>query len=271
MTYEVKSKRRGKYFKEIASIIWRKIIAAHNVDMDTNEPGITGDIITSIRTKNRFPARTFEVFARPGWREGEYGADLDLFVETADDKFRWFALQAKVLKRDGTYHSLKYGNAENQQWDKLNLLEAESGCQAFYLLYNGVKDFQHDAEDRCGVPFSEEHYGCSLVKVDFIRSIMDGEVEAISPSKVSFADLHPNFAEPWHILSCSEDFKGLTLYSRGQLVRSNRRMNLQSITHTAESEYTEFITQNSSSNDPISEKSRVAGWKPGVRIIVERK
>ncbi|MDR0833382.1 MAG: hypothetical protein LBN93_04245, partial [Candidatus Symbiothrix sp.] len=93
---------RCALFQEIASEIWYEIIYHHQVGVNVPEIGITNRIIAKLlHNKN------CGVWANPGYKEDEFGSDLDIFVETTTGSFVWYALQAKVLKKDGCYHGVK--------------------------------------------------------------------------------------------------------------------------------------------------------------------
>ena len=212
---------RCSLFKNIATEIWHKIIDAHDVGIDVPEIGITADIITNILQYNKYHRANFEIYARKSWKEQLYGSDIDLFVETNTGQYVWFALQAKVLTTDKNYKTFKDGyntsNPPQYQWEKLTLMEGLTGCKSYYLLYNGVANYNYEGTDRCDNPFREEQYGCSIVEPEEVRKAVMG-----SRNRPTFTSFHPYLAEPWRVLVCCyHDLSKFTLYSYSEIVESN--------------------------------------------------
>ncbi len=193
MSY-LSNSRRCKLFEEIANNTWKHVIRNHSTGVQVSEVGKTNDIVAEIRASH-LADNNIGVWANPGHLEIENGSDLDIFVETKVGMFVWWALQAKVLKRDGTYKGLTTLHGREYQWDKLRRLSEQTGCFSRYLLYNGLADFRMYMDDQCNRRFDEDQYGCSLVRLD--------DMEAIALDRVPrFRDFHPIYAEPWRIIPC---------------------------------------------------------------------
>lgn len=272
---------RCRLFRNIASDVWSRIIYAHNAGMDLPEIGITAEIIVDILqfAKNRIP--NFDVFARPSWDENTYGSDIDVFVETLPGQFRWFALQAKVLKKNNRYDTLRDSSDGIMQWDKLALLEGASGCKAYYLLYNGKERFHYTGFDLCRNPFSDEEFGCSLVETHVIRALANRTSPTGRFIRPTFEDIHPANAQPWRILTCCRhDTKNYILYTRDEILASNpvlSKIEYDKIDTDVEDD--EMLTENQQKeaidipiveNNGIYSAARNANWNPHLRIIINR-
>jgi len=214
----ISSSRRCKLFEKIADDTWNKIIRNHRTGNQAREIGITSDLVSEIED-NRLSYPNIGVWAREALNEPVDGNDIDIFVETKPGVFVWWALQAKVLHSDGTYHNLsRLASGSQYQWDKLNRLSSRSGCIVRYLFYNGVDNFHYNGNDICSRRFNQNQFGCSLVKIN--------DVERISLTKrnPTFHDFHPNLADPWRIITCCliklSSFSSLTLYSLEQIKTS---------------------------------------------------
>lgn len=272
---------RCTLFRNIASDVWNRVIYAHDVDMNLPEIGITADIIVDILQFSKYHIANFDVFAKPGWQEKIYGSDIDVFVETLPNQFRWFALQAKILKKNNKYDTLRDSSDSVMQWDKLKLLEGVSGCKAYYLLYNGKVDYRYSGFDLCGNAFNEEQFGCSLVEPRFIEALANQTSANGDFIRPTFEDIHPVNAQPWRILTCCyHDTTNFTLYTLEQILESNPNLNrinynLQNInTDIDEDSDTKDVKDVDIiplvENNKINQGSREAKWNPVLRIIVRR-
>lgn len=189
------SRLRYNLFKRISLKTWQRVADAHRVGIDLDEKGITADIIVGILTfHDKYKYKKWKIpmglFAAKGQNEHIYGSDIDIFLEVEKDKYIWFALQAKLLKVSDIYDKLAY----KSQWEKLADLEKESGCKAYYLLYNGQSDYStKKLKDICGNLFKMTHFGCSLVEPDFVG-------KQVVLGRKSFKDFHDTPAQPWHVI-----------------------------------------------------------------------
>lgn len=272
---------RCSLFKNIASDIWSRILYAHNVDTDIPEIGITADIIVDILQFSKNRIANFDVYAKPGWNENIYGSDLEFYVETQTGQFRMFALQAKVLKKNNRYTTLRDSSNGVMQWEKLALLEGITGCKSYYLLFNGKDAWLHCGNDLCGQGFTEDQFGCSLVEPNIIRTFatvttLNGRY--INPT---FENIHPAHAQPWRILTCCyHDTTNFTLYTLEQILESNPNLNrinydpqdvntdIDEDSETKDVEDVDIIPL--VENNKINQGSREAKWNPVLRIIVRR-
>lgn len=261
---------RCELFEQIAETVWERIIEAHEVNINLNEIGITADILVKIQHYNKKGIPNFDLYAKPSWEENYFGSDIDVFVETRPNKYRWFALQAKILKKNNRYDTLRDTSDEFMQWEKLELLENVSGCKAYYLLYNGKDNYKTSADDYCGRTFSESQFGCSLVEPSDIEKFANKRnAKNTRYKRPRFEDIHPDFAQPWRILTCCyHETRNVELYSIGQIRNSDTNFRKLSI------DPNEIIIEDEIINEdeinPINIATEEAKWNPGIRIVVNR-
>lgn len=272
---ELQETQRCRLFEEIAESTWKRIIEAHEVGVDLPEIGITADILVRILQFAKSAIPNFDVYAKKGWNEKMYGSDLDVFVEVGGSKFVWFALQAKVLKKENRFTTLRDTSDHIMQWEKLALLETLTGCKGYYLLYNGLKGYNFLGPDSCSNPFDQSQFGCSLVEPKEIEKLANRK-KGRSYIKPTFQDIHPNFAQPWRILVCCNQKKpDRTLYSLKEILDSDptfTRVGAEFFEKERVDE--ESINKDSDQVMPIvldnriNAASREAGWNPGIRMII---
>ena len=187
-----------RLFKKLSKDVWNKVIRTHAVNLDPREIGITTDLITEILHFHTENKKNISVYAKEGKNEGTYGSDMDVFVEVIPGLFRWYALQAKVLKKDKKYN-FKSDPEKKAQWERLEYMEQETGCLAYYLLYNGMENRAFkNLKNECGKGFKTKEFGCSLVSLNKVASAVREE----KSKRIHFDVFHPLDAEPWHILAC---------------------------------------------------------------------
>ncbi|WP_281846767.1 hypothetical protein [Olleya namhaensis] len=275
---------RCKLFESIASEVWDRIIRAHDVGLNLREEGITYDILVDILSFSKYKIKNFDVYAKPGYDENKYGSDIDLFIETSKNKYRWFALQAKILKSNNRYNTLRDGySATNPsyQWDKLKLLEAESGCIAYYLLYNGKarsKDYIFSGVDVCNRPYAEDQLGCSIVSVPVIERLgLKRNVRDTRFVNPTYEDIHPHDSEPWRTLVCCmlDKAEGI-LYEKVEISNYNSKFKPISEISLSEDNQDSEIDKESSENfneiidNRIAIASKKADWDPTFKIVINR-
>lgn len=268
---------RCQLFENIAEKVWKRISSAHEVNVNLSEIGITADVMVDILQYNKSLAN-FDVFVRKADDESLYGNDIDLFVETNTNEYRWFALQAKILKTSGNYDKLRYSSGGILQWDKLLLLEGVSGCRSYYLLYNGdgTNSYNYNGNDKCDRNFSETQFGCSIVNTNDVINIASRTNARGKFIKATFNDFHHNLAEPWRVLTCCyHDTVGIELYSIEKITESN--INFRPISQTTDDIKTEEddfeekdFNSEIDSDNPIVRASKKANWKPKLRIVIHR-
>jgi hypothetical protein len=272
---------RCQLFEGISREVWNRIILAHDIKVDLPEIGITSDIIVEILQFSKYHLANFDVYAKTGWNENVYGADIEIFIETNVNEYIMFCLQAKVLKKNNRYDTLRDSSDGIMQWDKLILLEAVSGCKSYYLLYNGRNGYNRNLLDQCRNSYTEEQLGCSLVEPNYIKTFATKKSSSGRYINPTFEDIHPTYAQPWRILTCClHDRTKFKIYSMEEIVKSNP--NLKRIKYEFdENESEEYKDEsedasNNDSNIPYVEGNnlntafREAKWDADLRIIVSR-
>lgn len=181
---------------------WRRIEFARTRNgLKIFETTITQNILYEFRLYGelfpQIPIRMFEAINEP-----LNGNDIELVIQTKEG-FILAPLQAKLIYKTHRYNSMEHGN---QIRDLISYAKRIGGIP-LYLLYNFYPDqnFLYTS-NLCGVRFSKEQYGCSLVsayyllnKYAFNRTDRNSNVKWTIPS---FTDLHPQIAIPWFVLGC---------------------------------------------------------------------
>ena len=105
------------------------------------------------------PMRIFEAVNEP-----LNGNDIELIIQTSQG-YIIAPLQAKILYSSDDYKAMEHGNQIND----LITYAASVGGTPLYLLYNYCSDpmFKHSA-NLCGIPFTKEQFGCSLVSANYL-------------------------------------------------------------------------------------------------------
>lgn len=277
MSKPIEETERCELFEQIAETVWNRIIRAHEVNVDLKEIGITADILVDIQHYNKKGIPNFDLYAKPSWEENYFGSDIDVFIETNPNKYRWFALQAKILKKNNRYTTLRDSSDEFMQWEKLEILKKVSDCTPFYLLYNGKKDYSKNGYDYCDRTFLASQLGCSLVEPEDIEMFANKrnrlDTRYVNPT---FEDIHPDYAEPWRILTCCyQETWGYKLYSIEQIISSDPNFKklsfevLEDDSNDIEANEKVNIDDNNN-NNPITIACKEAKWNPGIRIVVNR-
>lgn len=264
-----------RFFEEIAESTWNRIIEAHEVGVDLPEIGITADILVKILQYSKSTLPNFEAYAKKGWNEKKYGSDIDVFLEVGRGQFVWFALQAKILKKDNRYTTLRDTSDTVMQWEKLALLESLSGCKGYYLLYNGIKGFNFHGNDSCSNSFSESQFGCSLVEPTIIEKLANIKKGGryVNPT---FQDIHPDNAEPWRTLvCCNQNIFERELYLLNEILGSDSSFyKLEEVVPKKEKFEEDPSYKDSEENieliinNRINGYSRLSGWNPLLRLII---
>lgn len=269
------SSERCQLFKDIAERVWHRIDRKHKLGINDKEIAVTNDIIADILEYHQTTLKNFDVYARESYLENEYGSDIDVFIETYDNQYRWFALQAKLLKKNKRYDTFRDSSDGVMQWDKLYYLETLTGCKAYYLLYNGNHTTSFNGKDKCQKDFNETQFGCSLVEPNIIEKLANKRNKRgyISPK---YSEIHPDLAKPWRILTCCElERRGFELYSSEEIKESISDLRLISslkINEDVEEQNNDLTSDKNNFSDnpenPILLASREAGWIPSIRIVI---
>ncbi len=284
------STKRCELFNELSEVIWDEISDYHQLGCDSDESGITKYILREFKRFSSNVIRNFQLYAKPGYKESIYGGDLDVYLGIGWGQYRWFAMQAKLLKHNGIYDTMKDGySASNQsyQWDKLAHLEGVSGCTSLYLFYNGSNHgFKYSGNDRCHQSFDEKQFGCSVVETSMIKSDMEKRMKKNPYHNPRFTDYHPSIALPWRELICCphrnrnqdftpyyrEDIEGaVEEYERIEIYQADdvQFKRLEEVERRFIQEELEFSKIERPSNlIPIIDRSREAKWSPQFKIVI---
>jgi hypothetical protein len=254
---------RCKLFDKLATAVWNYIIRCHEVNVHAPEVGITNFLITEIRHHTK-AMPNFDVYARNFIDEPTYGGDIDVFVEIEHNRFLWFAMQAKVL-----YQSRDYGKWVKKganQWDKLKKLETIVPVRPYFLLYNGLADYQYSGY-LCGQALDEKQFGCSMVDVHHVASFMSRKTPGYKPK---FNDFHPESALPWRILTCCmQPYTKEELFTRDEVSQA-----FKSYTNLAESHAKLIESQDELSRSlgdgKIGNANSEVGREPDFAIVINR-
>jgi hypothetical protein len=294
MSKPIEETLRCKLFEGISKRIWHRVIRKHSLGLNDKEEAITNDILADILEYHQTSPLNFDVFARDGYLEKKYGRDIDIFIEVAPNKYRWFAFQAKLLKIGNEYTGLNHTSPSKKnagkQWLKLRRLEVASkgGCKANYLFYNGKADFSITRQSNCNplVNYTEEQYGCSIIDIETIKRIATtkgpGKKRRWIIPNPTFEDFHPQHARPWRELVCcwlENNPKEVTMYSyediknsvknydrlvfKGEPKTNNNDDNMPTKDNDSKSGGQDIFSDN-----PIIQASLEANWKPGIRLVI---
>lgn len=293
MFRQLHTAKRCELFNELSKVIWDQISDYHKLGCDSSELGITKYILRELKRFSNDVIRNFQMYAKPGDDEARYGSDIDLYIGIGGGRYRWVALQAKLLKCNGIYNTMKDGYRPadphpSYQWEKLNLLEAVSGCTSYYLFYNGSSNgFTYVGMDKCDQPFKEEDFGCSIVEAGKIREDMESRLNNIAYQNPRFQDYHPSIARPWRTLVCCPHYTrkdNFTPYYREDIDGSiegyekiEAPLELDAFETRAlkerEKQFIEEELQVSKRSRPkelvsIVDSSKQANWNPQYKIVV---
>jgi hypothetical protein len=134
--------------------------------------------------------------------ESRNGNDIELLLQTSEG-FINFPVQSKIIYNNGKYPSMEHFNQINDLINYANLI----GGIPLYLLYNYFSDnnFEYSGNS-CGVIFTKEQFGCSLVSAHYLRENHTTNTYKkngiLKWSIPTFTDLHPSFAIPWFLIGC---------------------------------------------------------------------
>lgn len=278
---------RCKLFEDIATDVWNRIITKHALGRNELEESVTDDIITKILTHSLKTPKNFDVYAQNGKLEKDYGSDIDIFIEVNPGYYRWFALQAKILKNDNTYHGLNHTSKKIhiKQWVKLRRLErlSHGGCKSFYLLYNGKSTYNRRIMSACkpDVITNSDQYGCSLVEVEVIKHFASLRKKGLKKKWIiknpTFEDFHPRFARPWRELVCcylEKKIEEVVLYSYNDVIKSCNNYSYlegKEITFKEDAKKSDSknnLKENVSEENAIITASELAKWNPKYKIVV---
>ncbi len=192
-----------RHIRYLSKHIFRYLSRVFSFKLAIDERGINDNLVFSIVEychKQGF-ADVLIYKSRAPKSEFDYGHDFDLFVECENDKYAYFALQAKVMNFNGGYPNFDYAK---KQWVKLKDHENKFGSKAYYMFYNGkyiLSSIPPPTRSDCLEILTLEDYGIGIVE--------NSEIEAFIRTKhtIKFTDFYPNKMDAFRKLfycSCSD-------------------------------------------------------------------
>jgi hypothetical protein len=146
------------------------------------------------------PIRMFEAK-----NERHDGNDIELIIRTSKGCVI-FPIQAKIIYGTGDYPAMDHGDQINNLIRYANSI----GGVPLYLLYNYYPDSKsefHFNNTLCGINYTIEQFGCSLVSAHYLRKeFAFKEIDRNGNKKWNipkFKDLHSSVAVPWFVLGCT--------------------------------------------------------------------
>lgn len=261
---------------------WDRIsFARSRVGLKIYETTITQNLllnITAFAETETLPIEIFEAIS-----EKSNGNDIEIVIEIEENKYIILPCQAKIIKKNKKYSSIKHkvGKTKNQIDLLIQYAQKVKGIP-IYLFYNYfdenpyLENTEKEIRKRYR-SFNYEHYGCSIanaydIKNKFKRSSLEGNIKWKIPS---FKDLHPNVAVPLYFIALNynlDSFKKLfvtastanqliKVYSRDEIVNTNLWRNLHSAPSIG------YVTpQRGGFNNIISSDK----YTPGFRVIFHK-
>lgn len=192
-----------EWAEDFAKYTWGRLnFVYHHKQARLYETTITDDLIFQIN--QRFVDKGAVLLLEHADNEKRNGNDIEFVVEY-QNQFIIFPIQAKRIYAKQRYPRFSHEN----QLKHLMMYAKKVGGVPLYLLYNyNPRNFTHPAI-LCGKNLTTEHYGCTLVRADFIRDHFANANEGKNKSawKIpSFSCLHPEHAFPWHLLFYEPNF-----------------------------------------------------------------
>lgn len=251
-------------FKEIANIIWDHIASSHRRGHRLSEVGFTANTVIRMIQDYVDENSSFSVFAQPARNEVQTGSDIELYIENGSQQFYRILLQAKIMETKGCFASLDRfsGSTRIRQYDSLAGFANTAGCDAYYLMYNGIDGYRANGED-CAGDYDQRQFGCAILNVGFIKNHCDKNNTGLLGDKA-----HPRpYGIPWRILACC-DYQystGTRLYSFSDIDKDEYFDSLFTPPGVIS-----FINGSPLDVPSINEKIHKEGWKPEARIIISQ-
>lgn len=191
-------------FQNIAAKVWDEIVKNHRRGNRLIEEGITrSSIIDGIQdyVENH---HNFNVFAQKSKNEVTTGSDLEVYLQIGHNQFTRILLQAKIVDLDGAFHDLNRfsGSTKRRQYDSLIDYSKTINSTSFYILYNGIPNF-NCIENDCLGEHNEKQYGCVLVSPIWIKKYCEKNKTG---RLVGNTIKNKPIGIPWRVLTCCAHF-----------------------------------------------------------------
>lgn len=228
---------------------WDRIsFARSRVGLKIYETTITQNLLLNITAFAETEILPIEIFEATS--EKSNGNDVEIVIEIEENKYIILPCQAKIIKKNKKYSSIKHKVGKTK--DQIDLLiqyaQKVKGIP-IYLFYNFfdensyLENVEKEIRKRYR-SFNYEHYGCSIASAHSIKNNFKGlSLEGNIKWKIpSFKDLHPSIAVPLYFIALNhnlDSFKKLFLtastpiqsvkvYSRDEIVNTNLWRNFHS-------------------------------------------
>ena len=205
-------------FRAAALDTWYRIeFSRKRPGLKIHETTLTQNLVYELNLLNwRYSRMGLSIFESTDERAN--GDDLEIKVKDSSGRFITFATQSKILYHnfpqrkgglknlaDGRYPEMKhpkiYKRGSKNQIDLLLNYAKKNGYIPIYLLYNYV-NANFPLQQKCGVPFDEKQYGCSIISAHYLKKKYALPPHGNLPRNIKFSDLHPKVAKPWFVLPC---------------------------------------------------------------------
>jgi hypothetical protein len=150
-----------KPLEDLSKRLWHYLTDVFAYSLHAAEIGITNHLVYFITSFYGGRSAGVEVYAFNAQQEKHRGADIDLFIELPNGKYRHYMLQAKVSSETGTFKDIEHWH-KGAQYNKLLDRARSEGATAYYLLYSGSARFSS---------FGSASYGFSCVHANEIKSL----------------------------------------------------------------------------------------------------
>lgn len=265
------------FLQLVAYDVWKRIeFARTRKGLKIFETTITQNILYELRIYSELypsvPILMFESFD-----EARNGNDIELLVQTSEG-FINFPIQSKIIYNNGKYPSMEHFNQIN---DLINYADLIGGIP-LYLLYNYFSDnnFTYSGNS-CGVIFSKEQYGCSLVGAHYLRdnhtSNSFKKNGILKWSIPTFMDLHPSVAIPWFLIGCCRNsstdlvqtiniLTNNSIVINDEIIQKIKKYNYEDLTN--DNQWSPFNIKgiNFENNKPFSNK--IDKFSPKYRLVI---
>lgn len=192
--------------------------------------------------------------------EATNGNDMEIFLQVGSN-YICLPAQAKIIYADEKYPRMEHGD----QIKHLMKYAKSIGGYPLYLLYNYVTESKLSPED-CG---------CSIVSAQYLCDNYAHKSKKKKWIIPKFTDLHPNIAEPWHILACDVISKvnelfivswNLTLIPKD--FESIKEYTFEEILHNPDWKQLSLVPQEQSHDGRIEKKKIIDGYAPRFRVVI---
>jgi hypothetical protein len=150
-----------KPIESLSGRLWHYLSDVFAYKLRAAEIGITYHLVYFITSFYKGRRYGLEVYMLNAKNEKHRGADIDLFIQMPNGRYRHYMLQSKVSSANGTFLDIKAWDKNAQYRVLLNRARKE-GATAYYLLYSGLTRFSSSGN---------KSYGFSCVHANEIQTL----------------------------------------------------------------------------------------------------